>query len=121
MGAWMENSVNDEGDPPVTNSGREDVAEQLSVNSGVVLSTRTSRAWMGLLPTLALLILILVFVFQNAKNVRVRFFALSGSIPLSVALLGALILGAVMVLALGSARIIQLRRQIHRKSVHRGD
>lgn len=117
----MEYSGNDEGDPPVSNSEHEDVADQLDATSGVVVSTRTSRAWMGLLPTLALLILILVFVFQNAKDVRVRFFALSGSIPLSVALLGALILGAVMVLALGSARIIQLRRQIHHKSVHRAE
>jgi uncharacterized integral membrane protein len=33
-----------------------------------------------------------------------------------VALLGAVILGALMTLALGSVRIFQLRRQVHQRS-----
>jgi uncharacterized integral membrane protein len=36
-----------------------------------------------------------------------------------VALLGAVILGALMALALGSVRIFQLRKQVHRKRERR--
>ena len=58
---------------------------------------------------------ILVFVFQNPKDVKVSLFTFSGTLPLSMALLGAVILGALMALALGSVRIFQLRKQVHRK------
>jgi uncharacterized integral membrane protein len=81
-----------------------------------ISSTRSSRAWVRLLPVLIVLAVILVFVFQNPKDVRVSIFTFSGTLPLSVALLGAVILGALMTLALGSVRILQLRRQVYRKS-----
>ncbi|NNN00873.1 MAG: LapA family protein [Acidimicrobiaceae bacterium] len=81
----------------------------------MILSTRTSRAWIRLLPALVVLVVILVFVFQNPKDVKVSLFTFSGTLPLSVALLGAVVLGALMTLALGSIRIFQLRRQVHRK------
>ena len=84
--------------------------------SEVILSTRTSRAWIGLLPALVVLAVILVFVLQNSKNVKVSLFTLSGTFPLSVALLGAVILGALMTLALGSVRIFQLRRRVRRRT-----
>ena len=84
--------------------------------SQVILSTRTSRAWIGLLPALVVLAVILVFVLQNSKDVRVSLFTFSGTFPLSVALLGAVILGALMTLALGSVRIFQLRRRVRRKA-----
>jgi uncharacterized integral membrane protein len=68
------------------------------------------------------LVVILVFVFQNPKDVKVSLFIFSGTLPLSVALLGAVILGALMALALGSVRIFQLRKQVRRKSgVSEGD
>jgi uncharacterized integral membrane protein len=89
---------------------------QPSASPEVISSTRSSRAWIRLLPVLIVLAVILVFVFQNPKDVKVSIFTLSGTLPLSVALLGAVILGALMTLALGSVRIIQLRRQVHRKS-----
>lgn len=85
-------------------------------SSDVVSSTRSSRAWVRLLPLLIVLVVILVFVFQNPKDVKVSIFTFSGTLPLSVALLGAVILGALLTLALGSVRIIQLRRQVHRNS-----
>jgi len=89
---------------------------QPSASPEVISSTRSSRAWVRLLPVLIVLVVILVFVFQNPKDVKVSIFSFSGTLPLSVALLGAVILGALMTLALGSVRIIQLRRQVHRKS-----
>ena len=83
--------------------------------SAAIVSTRTSRAWIRLLPVLVVLAVILVFVFQNPKDVKVSLFSFSGTLPLSVALLGAVILGALMALALGSVRIFQLRKQVRRK------
>jgi uncharacterized integral membrane protein len=110
----------DENEVPVANVEQGDVpieaGVQPSVAPEVISSTRSSRAWVRLLPALIVLVVILVFVFQNPKDVKVSIFTLSGTLPLSVALLGAVILGALMTLALGSVRIIQLRRQVHGKS-----
>lgn len=84
--------------------------------SEVILSTRASRAWVRLLPALVVLVVILVFVFQNPKDVKVSILTFSGTLPLSVAILGSVILGVLMTLALGSVRILQLRRQLRRKT-----
>lgn len=116
----MGNQPDDEDNAPLVNPEQGDVPVEAGVEpdptSKVILSTRTSRAWMRLLPVLVVLVVILVFVFQNPKDVKVSLFTFSGTLPLSVALLGAVILGALMALALGSVRIFQLRRQVHRKT-----
>ena len=115
----MENHPDDEGTAPLVEPQHVEVPAKAGTDHGstsaVIVSTRTSRAWLRLLPVLLVLVIILVFVFQNPKDVKVSLFTLSGTLPLSVALLGAVILGALMALALGSARIFQLRRQFHRK------
>jgi uncharacterized integral membrane protein len=64
------------------------------------------------LPALILLAVILLFVFQNLRSVKVSFVTASGRLPLAVALLAAAALGALVVLALGSVRMIQLRKLI---------
>jgi uncharacterized integral membrane protein len=116
----MGDQSSDEDDAPLANPEQGDVPVEVGVEPGVtsevILSTRTSRAWIRLLPVLVVLVVILVFVFQNPEDVKVSLFTLSGTLPLSVALLGAVILGALMALALGSVRIFQLRRQVHRKT-----
>ncbi len=81
----------------------------------IIASTRTSRLWWRLVPSLVVLIVILVFVVQNHQDVRVSLFTLSVTWPLSIALLASAILGALLVLAIGSVRILQLRRQIRRR------
>jgi uncharacterized integral membrane protein len=115
----MGNQPDDEDNAPLANPEQGDIPVEAGVEPGVtseaILSTRTSRAWIRLLPVLVVLVVILVFVFQNPKDVKVSLFTFSGSLPLSVALLGAVILGALMALALGSVRIFQLRKQVHRK------
>jgi uncharacterized integral membrane protein len=77
-------------------------------------STRASRTWTRVLPALLLFAAILVFVLQNLRNSKVSFVSLSGTLPLGVALLAAVVLGALLVLALGSVRILQLRRLVRR-------
>lgn len=85
-------------------------------------STRASRAWMKVLPALLLLAVILLFVFQNLRHTKVSFATASGNVPLALALVAAAALGGLLVLALGSVRILQLRKVIRgyrRSEAHR--
>lgn len=120
IGVFVSTKQEDEDGAPLDSAGVGDVPVKSGVEpvptSGKISSTRTSKAWIGLLPGLVVLVVILVFVFQNSKDVKVSLFTFSGTLPLSVALLGAVILGALMVLALGSVRILQLRRQVRQSS-----
>jgi uncharacterized integral membrane protein len=81
--------------------------------------TRASRAWVRILPALGVLAVILLFVFQNLKDVKVRFVTASFTMPLAVDLIAAAALGAILVLAIGSVRILQLRRALRRRSASR--
>jgi len=117
-GGRMGDEPDDRDAAPPVESEHDDAKEtglEPDAPAEVIRSTRTSRAWIRLLPALVVLVVILVFVFQNPKDVKVSLFTFSGRFPLSVALLGAVILGALMALALGSLRIFQLRRQVRRK------
>ncbi len=115
----MGNQPDSEENTPLGDTEQEGVPVEAEVEPAAtsrrIASTRTSRAWIRLLPALVVLVVILVFVFQNPKDVKVSFFTFSRTLPLSVALLGAVVLGALMTLALGSVRIFQLRRQVRRK------
>ena len=71
--------------------------------------TRLSGAWTAIVIGLVALVVILVFILQNQQSVEVSFLMFSGRLPLAVALLFALILGAVIVFAFGAARILPLR------------
>lgn len=71
--------------------------------------TRLSGAWTAIVVGLVALVVILVFILQNQQSVEVTFLFFKGSLPLAVALLFALILGAIIVFAFGAARILQLR------------
>ena len=71
--------------------------------------TRLSGAWTALIIGILALVLILVFILQNLQSVEISFLVFHGHLPLAVALLFAVILGAVIVLAFGGARIAQLR------------
>jgi uncharacterized integral membrane protein len=71
--------------------------------------TRLSGAWTALVIGIVILVVILVFILQNLQNVEVHFLFLQGQLPLAVALLFAMVLGAVVVLTFGAFRILQLR------------
>ena len=57
----------------------------------------------------ALLVAILVFILQHGQRVRVRFLVANGTLPLGASLLFAALLGALLVLVAGAARVLQLR------------
>jgi putative membrane protein len=71
--------------------------------------TRTSMVWTMVGVGVVLLIAILVFILQNGQRARVRFLMVDGTLPLGVALLFAALLGALLVLVTGAARVLQLR------------
>ncbi len=82
--------------------------------------TRLSGAWTALLIGILALVALLVFILQNLQSVELSFLAFHGRLPLAVALLFAVILGAVIVVAFGGARIRQLRmvaRRARRREV----
>jgi uncharacterized integral membrane protein len=71
--------------------------------------TRTGRVWAGLIPALVFLVLLIVFIAENGQHVEVKFFGATGNVSLALALLIAAVAGAVVVLLIGGARILQLR------------
>ena len=95
------------------------VEEEVLPERAKVPITRAGRVWVGLIIALVLLALLLVFIFQNLHATRLHFFTASGSFPVALALLIAAIAGALLVLIVGSLRIVQLRRSIRRGG--RGD
>jgi uncharacterized integral membrane protein len=76
------------------------------------LRTRISAAYTALAIGAAILIVILVFILQNPRRAEITFLVFSASLPLGVALLFAALAGALVVLAVGTARILQLRRTL---------
>ena len=71
--------------------------------------TRLSGAWTALVVGVVTLLVILIFILQNLQSVEVYFLVFHGHLPLAVGLLFAMVLGAVVVLAFGAGRILQLR------------
>jgi uncharacterized integral membrane protein len=71
--------------------------------------TRLSAVWTALAVAIVALAVILVFILQNPRSVDLTFLVFHGRLPLAIALLFAMMLGAVIVLAAGTARILQLR------------
>jgi uncharacterized integral membrane protein len=80
---------------------------------------RPSRhLWLGLIPAMVALVVMLVFIFENLRETTVSFLGFSGGAPLGLALVAAALLGGVTVFGLGSVRIVQLRR-LARERGHR--
>ena len=84
------------------------------------LHTFLSGAWTALVIGLLGLALLLVFILQNMQSVELSFLIFHGHLPLAVALLFAVILGAIIVLAFGGARIMQLRMVARKARRQRG-
>lgn len=82
--------------------------------------TRLGSIHAGLVIAAAVLVLLLVFILENSHSVNVAFLGAHLRLPLAVALLLAGVGGALLVGAIGAARITQLRRAV-RHEVHRFD
>jgi uncharacterized integral membrane protein len=78
--------------------------------------TKTAMAHNALIAGAVLLILLLVFILENTKSVNITYFGVGFHLPLGVALLLAAIAGALIVGIVGTARIMQLRRRVRRRT-----
>jgi putative membrane protein len=72
----------------------------------------------GLIAGTVALIVVIIFIVQNARAVNIAFLGAHLHLSLAVALLLAAIAGALAMAAAGTARITQLRRIMRRNRRH---
>src|SRR5579875_761476 len=86
-----------------------------------VRATSAARLWVSLALATVLLVLLIIFIAENSKSVTISFLGIHGHISLALALLIAAVVGAIVTLLAGTARILQLRREVRRtRREHRG-
>jgi len=78
------------------------------------MQTKISSMRVALIAGTAVLIVVLIFIIQNAHAVSISFLGAHLQLSLAVALLLAAIAGALVMAAAGTARITQLRRIMRR-------
>ncbi|PRI15071.1 LapA family protein [Mycobacterium shigaense] len=72
--------------------------------------TRAGALWSALIAGFLILIVLLIFITQNTTSASFQFLVWRWSLPLGVAILLATVVGGLLTVAVGTARIIQLRR-----------
>ena len=72
--------------------------------------TRAGALWTALIAGFLILILLLIFIAQNTADTAFTFLGMHWTLPLGVAILLAAVGGGLLTVAVGTARIIQLRR-----------
>ncbi len=72
--------------------------------------TRAGALWSALIAGFLILILLLIFIAQNTTSTAFKFLGWHWSLPLGVAILLAAVVGGLITVAVGTARILQLRR-----------
>jgi len=100
-------------DPAVS---REDLAGPpvTAPSAGRAPRTRTGKAWLAVCTAAAALVVLIVFMLQNTRSVEVTFLWMHGDVPLALALLIAGVGVGILAMAVGGARIGQLRRLARR-------
>lgn len=86
--------------------------ERMDRPSRAKMPTRISGTLVGIIVGAFVLVILLVFVLQNTKSVKVSFFAANGHLPLGVALLFAAVGGILLAAVAASLRILQIRRRL---------
>ncbi|MGO8861446.1 MAG: lipopolysaccharide assembly protein LapA domain-containing protein [Acidimicrobiales bacterium] len=70
---------------------------------------RIGGAWAAGAAAVVIGVALIDFIVQNTRSVRIEFFGASGQIPVSVAVLGAALVGVFVALAAGAAKATLLR------------
>lgn len=73
--------------------------------------TRASGFWASVVVGLLVLLILIVFILENGQRASVSFFGAHGHLPQGVALLLAAVIGGLIVVLAGMARILQLRNR----------
>jgi uncharacterized integral membrane protein len=79
--------------------------------------TRAGALWTSLILGFLILILLLVFITQNPDSAPFTFLGWHWTLPLGVAILLAAIVGGLLTVTVGTARILQLRRAAKKSHV----
>ena len=87
-----------------------------AVSSRPPARTRTSAAWLGACLAAAVFAVLIIFMLQNTGSVEVTFLWLHGDLPLAIALFIAAVGASLLTMAVGAARITQLRRRLRQHS-----
>jgi len=77
-------------------------------------STFAGRFWVTLGFTVIVVVLLIIFIAENSQRVTIHFLGAKGSISAALALLIAAVAGAIIMLLVGTTRILQLRREVKR-------
>jgi uncharacterized integral membrane protein len=86
-----------------------------------VTPTRISASWTAVVAAVVLLIVLVIFIAENTQRSTVNFVGFHGHAPTAVVLLIAAIAGAVIIVIVGAARILQLRKVArHSESIPHG-
>lgn len=72
--------------------------------------TRAGALWSALIVGFLVLIVLLIFIAQNTESATFHFLGWDWSLPLGVAILASAVLGGLVTVLAGAARIFQLRR-----------
>ena len=83
--------------------------ERRGADGAVVPRTRAGALWVAAAASIVVLVLLIIFIAQNTGTVGVHFLGLYGQISLGLMLLIAAVVGAALVVIVGTARILQLR------------
>lgn len=78
--------------------------------------SRLGGVWIALTSGAVVLLLLLIFILENGREVEIAYFGAHGSLPLGVALLLAAIFGILLVVIPGAGRIVQLRMTARRNA-----
>jgi uncharacterized integral membrane protein len=74
--------------------------------------TRAGAAWVGVCAAAIIVVALVIFAVQNARDVEISFLWMTTGTPLALALVIGAVGGILLTLVLGTARITQLRRQV---------
>jgi len=83
--------------------------------------TRLSALNLGVAVGLLFLVLLLVFILQNLRNISVHFFTARFTLPVGVVILAAAVVGGLVVLLVSAARAAQIRVRARRRAGGRVD
>ncbi|MBG6084962.1 LapA family protein [Zhihengliuella flava] len=78
-------------------------------------TTRSGAIWATTIVSLIVLVLLIIFIYQNPQDTSLNYFGWSGSINVGVLVLGSAVAGGIIVALAGAARIIALKAQKRRQ------
>lgn len=101
---------------PGATAGQPDAGAAVSGRKGPK-NTLAGRVWVAIVCAAILLVLLIIFIAQNSESVKISFLGTHGHLSLALALLIATVVGILITLLVGSARIVQLTLEVrkHRK------